>query len=46
MISNDPALFAKLTNISEEYRRVLATMGPCQPKPLELPGKKFPYTNN
>lgn len=39
-------MFAKLTNISEEYRRVLATMGPCQPKPLELPGKKFPYTNN
>ncbi|KAF0691945.1 zinc finger MYM-type protein 1-like, partial [Aphis craccivora] len=45
-ISNDPALYAKLTNISEEYRQILATMGPCQPTPLELPGKKFPYTNN
>lgn len=35
---NDPGIYAKL-KISEEYRQLLAKMGPCQPTSREKLGK-------
>lgn len=44
-VLNDPSVFAKLNILSEEHRYLLATMGPCQPTPQEMPGIKFFYTS-
>jgi len=45
ILSSDPAVFAELANISEEYRRILATMGNCQPTPTKITREKIGLSN-
>lgn len=45
LFDNDPAQICNITNLTFEMTTKILELGPCQPKPNELPGRNYPQNN-
>jgi len=46
LFDNDPAQICNITNLTFEMTTKILELGPCQPKPNELPGGNYPQNNS